>query len=182
MKARILDRRSENKASCYLCSISLADYVEGLPPTYRDYDIQREIVSNVYLDRLVETVLLKAHIPPIVLVVGEREFDLKGPQLEIKSFKILDGLQRTFRLEAIHATIAFTVDELWPPKKYLDWNKFKLSREFSERLRDINSNTDVLRAVLTFGEKSGKSALLDVLIESTVVRGLDRTLYRGRNT
>eukprot|EP01047_Picozoa_sp_COSAG01_P028049 COSAG01_NODE_1872_length_9006_cov_523.219153_2_plen_83_part_00 len=69
MKAKILDHREGNGATCYLCSISLEDYIDGLPPTFQNFEIQRQIVNNVYLDRLIETVLEKRHIPPIVLVL-----------------------------------------------------------------------------------------------------------------
>ena len=120
MKATILDSRDDGKGKCYLCKIKLEDYVKGLPSTYQDYDIQREIVSNVYLDRLVDTVLFRRHIPPIVLVVDNKKFHQRGKRVEIESPKILDGLQRTFRLQAIRNSIDFCLSKLDRNENYLD--------------------------------------------------------------
>lgn len=161
MKATILDSRDDRESKCYLCRITLEDYIQGLPSTYQDYDIQREIVTNVYLDHLVETVLSGQHIPPIVLVVETKKFRKAGNEARIEDFKILDGLQRTFRLQAIRKTIDFCLKNLSKNEDYLDWNKFKLSRSFSATLRDINSTTDILRSVLILQKKSGDEALLD---------------------
>jgi len=161
MKATILDSRDDVREKCYLCKITLEDYINGLPSTYRDYDIQREIVTNVYLDHLVDTVLSRRHIPPIVLVVEKSQFKQKTTEVQIETFKILDGLQRTFRLQAIRKTIDFCINELDKNEDYLKWNKFKLSRSFSAALKVIESNTDVLRSILTFQKKKSDDALLD---------------------
>ena len=161
MKATILDRRDDGGGTtCYLCKINLEDYIQNLPSTYRDYDIQREIVSNVYLDRLVDTVLGRRHIPPIVLVVDSRQSHARGDALEVKAFKILDGLQRTFRLQAIRKTMTFCYQTLDPTEDYLAWNKFKFSRQFSKALREFDSNTDVLRAIVEVFKHKGKAGLL----------------------
>ncbi len=161
MNGRILATRAEGSSHCHLCEISLEKYVSGLSDAYQDYDIQREIVSNVYLDRLVDTVLAKGHIPPIVLVVAVEDFDRNGNNFEISNFKILDGLQRTFRLQAIQKTIQFCIDNLKGKEDYLGWSKFKFSREFSSDLSEINSNTSVLRAVLEAKAKHGAEFLKD---------------------
>lgn len=160
MKATILDERDDGGSKCYLCKLSLEDYIQGLDDTYQDYDIQREIVSNVYLDTLVLTVLAQRHIPPIVLVVDEKQCSVRGRELEIKKFKILDGLQRTFRLQAIRKTISFCYENLDTEEDYLSWNKFKFSRKFSNVLREFDSNTDVLRAVAEVFKEKGKAGLL----------------------
>lgn len=76
IKARILDSRTEGDSTCFLSSMSLEDYVGALPSSYRDYEVQREIVSNVYLDHLVDTVLNRRHIPPIVLVVDGVDYTI----------------------------------------------------------------------------------------------------------
>lgn len=166
MKATILDQRDDGGSKCYLCKLSLEDYIQSLPDTYQNYDIQREIVSNVYLDHLVDTVLGSRHIPPIVLVVENKQFTAKGSELEIKTFKILDGLQRTFRLQAIRKTISFCCDKLDPEEDYLNWNKFKFSRAFSNDLRGFDSNTDVLRAVVDVFKEKGKAGLLQTFKEN----------------
>jgi len=49
---------------------------------------------------------LRAH-SPIVLVVDKGSFKQEEKQLDIDSFKILDGLQRTVRLQSISKTINF---------------------------------------------------------------------------
>lgn len=159
MNAKILDSRDEGASQCFLSRIILEDYVNGLPSTYQDYDVQREIVTNVYLDHLVDTVIGNKHIPPIVLVVGDGNFKRDGDVLEIQEFKILDGLQRTFRLQAIKATIQYALDNITNPLSYLDWNKFKFSREFSAPMREFNSNTDVLHSVLLGLKDLGEDGL-----------------------
>jgi hypothetical protein len=161
MNGKILATRAEGPSHCHLCEISLEEYVAGLDAAYQDYDIQREIVSNVYLDRLVDTVLAKGHIPPIVLVVAAKDFDRNVGDVAISDFKILDGLQRTFRLQAIRKTIQFCIDHLESEEDYLEWSKFKFSREFSSDLSKINSNTSVLRAVLEAKAKHGVEFLKD---------------------
>lgn len=129
MEAQILDTRVEAARTCYLCRITLEDYLTSLPRAYQDYDIQRGIVSNVYLDHLVQTVLDKKHIPPIVLVVDKGKFSIiKGnTALSIKTFKILDGLQRTHRLKAIKDTVEFCKKRI-PEDNGEPFNKFALWR------------------------------------------------------
>ena len=167
MKAIILDSRADNGSNCFLCRLTLEEYVVGLPQTYRDYEIQREIVNNVYLDRLVDTVLLRRHIPPIVLVVEAKNFNHAGREATFKTFKILDGLQRTFRLQAIKRTVDFCVQQLDKTEDYTSWNKFKLSREFSETLRKMDSNTEILRSVLEYRKRSGENKLRETFSENT---------------
>jgi hypothetical protein len=166
VKARILDIRGEGNAKCYLCRISLDEYIRGLPQTYQDYEIQREIVTNVYLDHLVETVLDQRHIPAIVLVAEliERSKTKDSSDLTVERFKILDGLQRTFRLKAIYDTMKFCVESLAPDQNYLAWNKYKLSREFSTTLRRLNSNTEVFRCILSARERHGNEGLKSSLV------------------
>ena len=161
MKAKILDERNDGDANCFLCRVSLADYINSLPKTYQDYEIQREIVSNVYLDHLVDTVLNRRHIPPIVLIVETGAFAKTNGFLEIGSFKILDGLQRTFRLQSIWNTVQYCVNNLNVDENYLSWNKFKFSRTFSIPLSEIDSNTEVLRSVVESFQRIGKDGLLD---------------------
>ncbi|RYZ91431.1 MAG: hypothetical protein EOP06_06910 [Proteobacteria bacterium] len=148
MNGKILATRTERGSDCHLCEITLEEYVLGLSEAYQDYDIQREIVSNVYLDRLVDTVISKGHIPPIVLVVAGEDFTRIGDKFEISDFKILDGLQRTFRLQAIRKTIRYCIDNIDDPLEILNLSKFRFSRQFSSDLGEINSNTSVLRTIL----------------------------------
>ena len=160
MQATILDKRKDGDSDCYLCRITLEHYIQALPNMYQDYDVQREIVSNVYLDDLITTVLAHRHIPPIVLVVENLDFKGEGDVLDVKRFKILDGLQRTFRLQAIRKTIAYCCEHLDPEQDYLNKSKYAFSREFSQELREINSTTDVLRSIIEVFQRGGKQELL----------------------
>lgn len=161
MIANILDERTEKDSRCFLAKITLEGYIQSLPSAYQAYDVQREIVTNVYLDHLVNTVLEKRHIPPIVLVVDSQKFTRQGKELKIKTFKILDGLQRTFRLKTIRDTIDYAIESGKEQiEEYLSWNKFKFSRTFSADLRDIQSNTDVLRAIFQKIQEDDKEKLL----------------------
>ncbi|WP_162823761.1 hypothetical protein [Lysobacter sp. TY2-98] len=161
MKAQYLDKRSERKATCYLCSIKLGDYLASLPASYEDYEVQREIVSNVYLDHLVSTVLERRHIPPIVLIA--KTVSKNGSSLTIENFKILDGLQRTYRLHAIQRTIEFALSEHLDPSELLGLSRFAFSRKFSTELRQHSSNTEILRAVLEFRSEHGADELRNCL-------------------
>lgn len=166
-KATILDRRTEGTTTCFLCRMTLDDYVEGLPSTYQDYDVQREIVSNVYLDHLVDTVLARRHIPPIVLVVDSGQYAEKNEILQLGGYKILDGLQRTFRLQAIRETFRYALQHVSDPSLALLLNKFKFSRQFSSDMREINSTTEVLRAVLAAINVDGKMAFQEAFVGNT---------------
>lgn len=167
VKAKILDSRDDATSTCFLSKMSLEDYVSALPSSYQDYDVQREIVSNVYLDHLVDTVLNHRHIPPIVLVVDGADYHIKDDLLELGSFKILDGLQRTFRLQAIRKTVEFCCKQLDSQEDYLSWTKFKFSRSFSGPLHELDSNTDVLRAIVEVFQRDGKDALLRTFTDNS---------------
>lgn len=148
MIARILDKIAEGDAICYLSSINLKEYIENLPIDYKDYEVQREIVSNVYLDNLVNTVLRKYHIPPIVLIAEEAQ--VKAEKLVIEKFKILDGLQRTFRLNAIWKTINLFTSEIVNSNSIFQLSKLQLSRKYSTQLQDIDSSTKILQVIIEF--------------------------------
>lgn len=159
--AKILDSRPEGAATCYLSKMTLEEYLSGLPDTYQDYDIQRGIIGNAYLDHLVETVIAKNHIPPIVLLIGDGDHEVENDVIRIRSFKILDGLQRTYRLQAIRKTIAYCNEKIDDPAELLAWNKVKLSRAYSSDLKEINSNTSVLRVILGAYQQLGEEGLLE---------------------
>lgn len=146
MNAEVLGTRQDGNSTCYLARMSLFEYVENIPDDYKDYDVQREIVSNVYLDNLVETVLLKKHIPPIVLIANGT--NIIDNILEIPNFKILDGLQRTYRLNVIWKTISFFIQEFHDTPGLLGFTKFALSRKYSKALSFIESSTRVLSVII----------------------------------
>jgi hypothetical protein len=168
--AQILDERDEGGPRCFLSKISLQDYIGGLPDDYRDYDVQREIVTNVYLDRLVDTVLHKRHIPPIVLVIEAGEFEIKGNTLIIEKLKILDGLQRTFRLDVIKKTIDYALDEVGAlangVNELLELSRYSFSRRFSESLRELDSNTNILRSIVQAICDHGQDFVVNAYLEN----------------
>lgn len=166
MKFKILDKRNEEKKNCFLTKASLFDYITNLPENYQDYEIQREIVSNIYLDNLIETILSKNHIPPIVLVIEPGEYEEHEESLNVKNFKILDGLQRTFRLKSIWDTILLFNKELSENDIFLNYSKFKLSRTFSDKLLRINSSSNTLYRVLDFSKSNPALDLTDLYKEN----------------
>lgn len=141
MEAKILDSFKEGNNTCYLSSIKLEDYLIGLPDDYDTYDVQREIVKNTYLDDLIKTIIQGNHIPPIVLVLEDDNFIKTDKSLSIKSFKILDGLQRTFRLKTIYKTVELFIKEYKEHPEILDFSKLVISKRYKEDLESFNSST-----------------------------------------
>lgn len=132
----------------------MKDYIENLPVDFKDYKIQRGIVNNVYLDKIVETLLNKGHIPAITLVANKVDTSRGDSNLEIEGFKILDGLQRTYRLKIVWDTIMFYMSIYkYHGEDLKTYTKFQLSRNFSKQLREIASSTLVLEKLIQ-SEKS----------------------------
>lgn len=150
MDSTILDKITEGTSTCYLTKIALKDFVESLPGNYKDYEVQREIVSNTYLDNLIDTVLQKKHIPPIVLVAEQGKFIVHEKTLTITEFKILDGLQRTFRLKLIWDTLQLFQTEVAISNDILSMRRLQLSRKYSEQLDKINSNSRILESIIKY--------------------------------
>jgi hypothetical protein len=97
MEIEVLDSKSEGKSTCFLVKASLRTYLNSLPTDFDNFHIQRDRTNNVYLDRLIDTVIARRQIPTIVLVADKID-RTKG---QAEGLKILDGLQRTLRLKAI---------------------------------------------------------------------------------
>jgi len=144
MRAAILDKFIEGNSTCYLSSVGLEDYITSLPKDYKDYEVQREIVNNAYLDALINTITAGRHIPPIVLVTDPGNYSISGSSLEVNTFKILDGLQRTFRLKVIYDTIKLLESELAISTGLLDFSKLQIAKSFKTKLEVINSSTSIL--------------------------------------
>lgn len=148
LELKILSNREENseiaKNVCYLCEGSLEDYVNSVPEFYAEYEVQRGIVKNIYLDKLAQTILDKKFIPTIVLI-ADSEVDINGSKLILNNYKILDGLQRTFRIKAVYSALNLFIRE----KKinnidFENISKLKLSKDFKKELEDAESDTNVL--------------------------------------
>lgn len=151
MKGEILDKFSEGESNCYLLKVNLKDYIESLPSDYQEYEIQREIVNNIYLDKLIDTLLEKKHIPLIVLISNEGEYitrTKKQSTIKINKFKILDGLQRTYRLKSIYDTINLYLSI--NNESVNDMSRYNLARKFSEDLDKINSSSLILYKIVRF--------------------------------
>lgn len=92
MKIKILEQRT----GWLLGKVSLLDYIEFLTKENFNYEIQRGIVSNPFLDTILNAVNSNTPLAPISLVT--KNVGAVCDTVEIKQFNILDGLQRTFRL------------------------------------------------------------------------------------
>lgn len=90
---------SGKELQCYLIGMKLNDYLNNLPSDYQDYDIQRGIVRNNYLDNIGRDIIKGNHLPIITLTTDKL---INKEQNLIEDFKILDGLQRTFRIHQLY--------------------------------------------------------------------------------
>jgi len=129
---KILSTYQENESNCYLCEGNLKEYLENLSSKYDDYDIQRGLVNNFFLEKLANTLKNKTFIPPIILVLSKTlDQDKKDKELIVQKgdFNILDGLQRTMRLKKLYEATKF-IDK-YPEIKELTSNikKRKFFRE-----------------------------------------------------
>lgn len=127
----------------YLAVCNLLEYIESLKDDFFNYDIQRRIVKNSYLDKLWTTIYSGDPLPSITLTAN-----IKGDigNSSVDEFEILDGLQRTFRLWAI---------------KYLD--------DLTERLntQDVSVLIEEMRK-----EENGKRLLDSKVINRSILRKL----------
>ncbi|MFM4771784.1 hypothetical protein [Aeromonas caviae] len=155
MKLAILDQKVEAEAICYLCRVNLADYIISIPDDYKNFDIQRGIVSNKYLDHLVDTVGNVRHIPPIVLVTGNNV--VKGDVLELEHFKILDGLQRTHRLKLIYDTINTILSKKDTPLPDDSINTYY--RSYSSEFKEVGANRQLIKALAKYKINNLNSSL-----------------------
>ena len=100
MNATLLKYKSlQNGKSWYLATCNLFEYLQSIKSDAFDYDIQRRIVKNSFLDKLWESVISEEPFPAITITVQDAHE--KDGILTIDDYDILDGLQRTFRLWSI---------------------------------------------------------------------------------
>lgn len=146
MELVILDKFQEEDAVCLLCRTSLREYVEALPSDFKDYYIQRGIVSNRFLDNLWDTISKKKHIPAIVLVT-----DQKAPEAAVGNqyslthpFRVLDGLQRSNRIKEAWDAVSFvntlTDEEALTP--------IRLARKFADDLKDREISSALFQRII----------------------------------
>ena len=163
MNLTILDRKYEADATCYLCRVSLTDYIKSIPSDYQEFDIQRGIVNNKYLDFLVDTVGKKRHIPPIVLVSDNEE--ITGDIIKLYNYKILDGLQRTHRLKQIYDAIEIIVSH---KDIYLsEDNISSYYRTYSSEFKRIGVNRQLVKSLSKY-KTSTFSSPIDFFENNTI--------------
>jgi hypothetical protein len=146
------ERIDGNEAICYICEGNLENYVKSIPDRYREYDIQRGIIkNNVYLERLTQTILEKKYIPSIVLV-AENPLEKDDNYLIIQEYKILDGLQRSYRIKLIYNAFQLYLDYINSNSKeeIEEKTKFKLSRELKEKLIEKETSISYLWSIIEF--------------------------------
>jgi len=156
MELKILDKKNENGAVCYLCKLSLREYVRNLPQTYKDFEVQRGIVSNKYLDRLAETISEKKHIPIIVLVSNKLNIVDSDRFLIVNDFDILDGLQRTHRFKVIHDSLSLLLTK-YDASEFDRFSQF--SRKYSSEIKGIDSSSQLLRRLIKYLDSDLNKAL-----------------------
>jgi len=104
MKFRILKEKDFGKGKYWLLAeLNLLEYVESLSEDNFNFDVQRKIVKNKYLDGLLSTIENGEPLPNITLAYHEvlsNVKELSVVDLTDSKLDILDGLQRTYRLWA----------------------------------------------------------------------------------
>lgn len=176
MKAILLDEKKERENTCYLIKVSLYEYINSIDSEYREYEIQRGIVNNnKYLDKLVETVIHKKHIPVMVLITESNicKDNIIDNVININEFRVLDGLQRTHRLLSI-----------WKTALLIDKNKDEILsgdksiRSFSDELKLNSSNPNIFRKLVEYANNESDSIVSlfhDNFMWLEVWTGLDKS-------
>jgi hypothetical protein len=144
MKVVVLDEIMERDAKCFLCKVDLAVYVQNIPSNFKDYEIQRGIVKNPYLEGILDTLLKKNHIPSITLV-AENQPEVKDGELILSDYQVLDGLQRTYRLYLIYRCLDHIIqhklesdfNQYWNENRYFFVDEINAPRQLVRRLTEL---------------------------------------------
>lgn len=98
MKFELLESKSlySGRVRWRLAKCNLYQYLSELKPNFFDFDVQRRIVSNSYLDKIWDSIINGEPLPAFTLT-SEGVDDIKS-ELNLAETDILDGLQRTYRL------------------------------------------------------------------------------------
>lgn len=137
LNVKILDYK--NKGKWILGKVSLWDYLEHLNSDFFNYDIQRGIVNNPYLDSILDSIGKELVIPPFTLVAGSRSFSTNIELTEgtIASFDVLDGLQRTYRLW-VYKEIVKEARQLSKPEPLALLQKLKKRSDINRQILTLN--------------------------------------------
>ena len=173
MKLTILESKSIEHRSWYLCKCNLLEYLECLKEDFYDYAIQRKIVKNQYLDKLYSTIKSGDPIPTITLTYNQTHLDNhtdNTAEINLSNSEILDGLQRSFRL--------WTYLNIF--NKYESFTNIDF-RTFAKELKNDNPlffdsgvvSTKLLRSLIESGEINNiKTTLSNYDIYLTIWTGL----------
>lgn len=100
MKIEILDKLDNKTHKWFLGKTSLWDYLCAVTKKSFEFDIQRGVVKNKYLDTILSSIERMEPIPPLTLTTDNVEENGHTLSFNDETFGILDGLQRTYRLWA----------------------------------------------------------------------------------
>lgn len=121
MKFKILKEKYFNKGKYWLLAeLNLLEYVESLVEDNFNFEVQRKIVKNKYLDGLLSTIEAGEPLPNITLAYHQSLSNINNlSTIELKNDKldILDGLQRTYRLWAFWKIYNNIADKGYPNLK-----------------------------------------------------------------
>ena len=170
MILKVIDTFEERGAKGYFCRVGALDFVESLPINFKDYFVQRGIVSNRYLDTLWETLEQRLHIPIIVIVGDPSNDKLPNPEL-LGNWKILDGLQRTNRLKIIVDTARFIDQEMTGEigisrNGHLDVRG--LTKRYKSRLNAFDCPPVLFAKMVRAKAENPNILLLDIIAENTL--------------
>lgn len=160
---------SDIELQCYLVGMKLNDYLNNLPLDYQDYDIQRGIVRNNYLDNIGRDIIKGNHLPVITLTTDRV---INKEKSSIEDFKILDGLQRTFRIHQLYLFLQKITEEeikneIFDVVKKGDKSEFrrkyrtewKLSDEFSYTVLEARN---IVETFIKYRNELVPNKLLDI--------------------
>jgi len=99
MEFTILDKKRIENKQWILCKGNLLEYISTLKRDFSEFQIQRRIVKNGYLDTLLKTITENEPMPTITLMSTRDVHPQDGiVSMSPDDIEILDGLQRSFRL------------------------------------------------------------------------------------
>jgi len=101
MNFYLFDSKKTKTGKWYLCKCNLYEYLTDLAPNFYDFQVQRRIVRNIYLDGLYNTIISGDPIPAFTITADKVSINGTSLEIDMKKANILDGLQRSFRLWAI---------------------------------------------------------------------------------
>jgi len=144
MKVKILSYKKirNNKYWIIGCS-KLSDYLIAVDKDSENkfnFEVQRKIVRNIYLDKILDTLKKFEPIPFITLSFNKEDAELGSSKtIEIDSFNILDGLQRTYRLWAYWKIFKDILKEKHPEnvKDFMKEVKVKYPEFFDKSILDF---------------------------------------------